>query len=81
LPGEFQIALDNIARLEYMPLTGMSDAQQAKFKALIQTRLKELQAPIRNMDMSIFQRAKLFYFDIPIDQYKDKVRRLLGYFK
>lgn len=81
LPGEFQIALDNIARLENMPLNGMSDAQQAQFKAVIQTRLKELQAPIRNMDMSIFQRAKLFYFDIPIDQYKDKVRRLLGYFK
>lgn len=81
LPGEFSIALEAIARCENISLDRLTEAQKVKFRQIIQARLKEIQAPIRNMDMSIFQRVKLIYYDIPLDQIKDKVKRLPGYSK
>lgn len=81
LPGAFRIAGEAIARCESISPSKITPEQKKRLDEVIQKRTNEMKETVRNMDMSLFQRVKLFYCDIPLDQFKDWIRRLGGYSK
>jgi hypothetical protein len=81
LPGAFRLAEEAIARCESISLDRITPEQRKRMNEVIRERTREMKEAIRQMDMSIFQRAKLFYVDVPLDQLRDRLKRLPGFRK
>lgn len=81
LPGVFREVSDAIMRCESITAARITPEQQRRLTEVIQARTSKIKDRIRSLDMSMFERAKLLYYDVTIDQMRDWVKRLPGYRK
>lgn len=79
LPAVIQAADDDVARMESVDLTRVTEEHRDELRAILERNLEEVRESIKRLDMSILDRFRLQFIDVPRAAMVDRLRRLRGY--
>jgi hypothetical protein len=81
LPAVIRVAGDDIARCESVTLDALTDDQKERLKEVIHTGLAEVEDAVHNLDWSMWERFRLQFFAVPLEQMRDRLAKLPGFRK
>lgn len=79
LPAVIQRADDDVARLRSVDLSRVTEEHRDELRATLERNLEEVRESIRSLDLSVLERFRLQFIDVPRAQIVDYLRRLTGY--
>lgn len=79
LPAVIQGADDDVARARSVDLSRVTEEHREELRATLERNLEDVRQSIRSLDLSVLERFRLQFIDVPRAQIVDYLRRLRGY--